>query len=60
MEPSPAQHESPASGAGNERVESGSLSRFRQLAARLFAVDRDDFKRALEKDERERRTRRGG
>jgi hypothetical protein len=59
MEPSPASPESPAKGAANEKVEPGSLSRFKRLAAKLFAVDREEFQKALEKDERERRAKRG-
>lgn len=60
MEPSPQPPESPAKGAANERVESGSVKRFKSLAKRLFSVDRDAFQKALEKDERERRAKRGG
>ena len=59
MEPSPAPHESPAKGAANEPVKAGSIGRFKQLAKRLFAVDREEFLKALEKDERERREKRG-
>jgi hypothetical protein len=59
MEPLPAQHDSPAKAAAGEPVEPGSLSRFKRLAARLFSVNRDDFRKALEKDERERREKRG-
>lgn len=59
MEPSPAQHESPAKGAANETVEHGSLARFKSLAKRLFAVDRGEFRKALEEDEKERRAKRG-
>lgn len=59
MELSPASPESPAKGAANEKIELGSLSRFKRLAARLFAVDREQFQQALEKDERERRAKRG-
>lgn len=58
MEPSPAPHESPAKGAGSE-IAPGSLSRFRDLARRLFAVDRKEFQEALKKDEAERRAKRG-
>jgi hypothetical protein len=58
MEPSPAPPESPAKGAANERVEPGSIKRFKSLARRLFAVDRGEFQRALEKDEKERRAKR--
>jgi hypothetical protein len=59
MEPSPQQHESLAKVAANEPVGTGSLSRFKRLAARLFSVDRKAFREALEKDERERRAKRG-
>lgn len=59
MEPSPAQREGPVKDAANEPVESGSLSRFRALAKRLFSVDREEFVRALKNDERERRAKRG-
>ena len=55
MEPSPQQHETPAKGAANEPVNSGPLSRFKSLARRLFAVNRDEFRDALKKDEAERR-----
>ena len=59
MEPSPASHENPAKGAENERVERGSIARFKALSARLFAVSREEFTKALEKDEKERRAKRG-
>jgi hypothetical protein len=59
MEPSPAPHESLAKGAANELVEPGSIARFKELAARLFALDRERFTKALEKDEKERRAKRG-
>jgi hypothetical protein len=59
MEPSPAPHESPAKGAAKEPVEPGSLSRFKALAKRLFATDREAFQDALKKDEAERRAKRG-
>ena len=59
MEPSPAQHESPAKGEATERVERGSIGRFKKLAKRLFATDRDEFLKALEEDEKERRAKRG-
>lgn len=59
MEPSPAPHESPAKGAANESVEPGSLAKFKRLARKLFAVDREEFQKALEQDERERRAKRG-
>jgi hypothetical protein len=58
MEPSPAPRESPAK-AVDQKVEPGSLSRFKALAARLFATDPTRFKEALEKDEAERRAKRG-
>jgi hypothetical protein len=59
MEPSPQRHhESPAKVAANEKVELGSLARFKSLAKRLFAVDREEFQKALERDERERRAKR--
>ena len=59
MEPSPAPHESPAKVAAKEKVEPGSLSRFKKLATRLFGVERTEFQEALEKDEAERRAKRG-
>jgi hypothetical protein len=60
MEPSPhQQHESPAKGAANETVESGSIARFKALASRLFALDRERFTKALEDDKRERKAKRG-
>jgi hypothetical protein len=59
MEPSPAPHESPGKDAASERAEPGTLDRFKELAVRLFAIDRERFKKALEKDEKERRARRG-
>lgn len=59
MEPSPAPHETPAKGAANETVEPGSVSRFKDLARRLFAVDRKEFEEAREKDEAERAAKRG-
>jgi hypothetical protein len=57
MEPSQAPHESPAK-AGDKEVERGSLSRFKALTKRLFAVDSENFKDALSKDEEERRAKR--
>jgi len=57
MEPSQAPHESPGKDA--EKVAPGSLSRFKALAAKLFAVDRTEFQKALQKDEDERRAKRG-
>jgi hypothetical protein len=57
MESSPAPHESPAKAA--DRIEPGSLTRFRNLASRLFGVDPKAFKEAREKDEAERRAKRG-
>lgn len=59
MEPSPQQHESAAKGAANEPVERGSIAKFKNLARRLFALDREEFQKALERDERERRAKRG-
>lgn len=59
MEPSPQQHETPAKGAASEPVSPGSLSRFKKLARRLFAVDREEFQKALAKDEAARRAKRG-
>lgn len=59
MEPSPASHEKPAKGAASEKVEPGSIARFKDLARRLFAVDRKQFQVALERDEKERRAKRG-
>jgi hypothetical protein len=59
MEPSPAPHESPAKDVGNEKVRRGSIARFKALSARLFAISRKDFVEALEKDEKERRAKRG-
>ena len=58
MEPLPAPHEGPAKAAESE-VSPGSLSRFKTLAARLFAVDPERFKKALAEDEAERRAKRG-
>lgn len=58
MEPSPAPRESPAKAADTE-ASPGSLSRFKALAARLFAVDRTEFQEALARDEEERRAKRG-
>jgi hypothetical protein len=58
MEPSPAPHENPAKAAESEMAP-GSLSRFRDLARRLFAVARTHFQEALKKDEAERRAKRG-
>lgn len=59
MEPSPAPLKGPAKAAGSE-TSPGSLSRFKTLAARLFAVDRKEFQEALEQDEAERRAKRSG
>lgn len=58
MEPSPAPHESPGKSVDQE-VRAGSVSRFKKLAKHLFGVDRDEFRKALERDERERRAKRG-
>lgn len=57
MERSPAPHESPAKAADTE-VSPGSMSRFKALAARLFAVEPKQFREALAKDEEERRAKR--
>ena len=59
MEPSQAPHERPAKDADSAPVEPGSIERFKALSARLFAVSRKDFMEALEKDERDRRAKRG-
>jgi len=60
MESSPQQqHEIPAKGAASESAPPGSLSRFKKLAQKLFAVDREKFQEALRKDEEERRAKRG-
>lgn len=58
MEPSPQQHEQPGKDADKE-VSPASVSRFKSLARKLFAVDRDEFHEALRKDEEERRAKRG-
>lgn len=58
MEPSPAPLESPAKAADKE-TNHGSLSRFKALTAKLFALDRAKFQGALKKDEEERREKRG-
>ena len=58
MEPSPAQHEGPGKAADKE-VSPGSVSRFRDLARRLFAVNREEFQETFRKDEEERRAKRG-
>jgi hypothetical protein len=58
MEPSPAPHENPAKAADKEAAP-GSMSRFKALAARLFAVDAGAFKEARLKDEEDRRAKRG-
>jgi len=58
MEPSPAPHEGPAKAAAKE-IEPGSLSRFKALAGRLFAVDPTRFREELARDEEERRAKRG-
>lgn len=58
MEPSPQQPERPAKDA-DSAVERGSLSRFKALTRKLFAVDREEFQDALRKDEQERRAKRG-
>jgi hypothetical protein len=58
MEPSPAPHEGRAKAAESE-VSPGSLSRFKALAVRLFAVDPARFKKALAEDQAGRRAKRG-
>jgi hypothetical protein len=58
MEPSQAQHESPAK-AADSGAPPGSLARFRNLASRLFGVDPKAFAEARTKDEAERRAKRG-
>lgn len=57
MESSPAPHEGPAKAAESE-VNPGSLSRFKKVAERLFAVDPRAFQEAKTVDEEERRNRR--
>jgi|GEM_PF-3385581 len=57
MSQSPAPPESPAK-AAESPVEPGALPRFKQLAARLFGLDREAFREAEEADERERAQRR--
>lgn len=59
MEPSPAPPESPAKGGDKERAERGSLSRFKALAGTLFATDTKAFKQVLEREQAERREKRG-
>jgi hypothetical protein len=59
MEPSPAPLKGPAKAAESE-TSPGSLSRFKTLAARLFAVDPERFKKALAEDGEERRAKRSG
>jgi len=59
MEPSLQRHESPAKDAVDDPVEPGSIARFKKLARRLFSVDREEFRKALERDERQRRAKRG-
>jgi hypothetical protein len=59
MQQSPAPHESPGKAADKEDAP-GSMSRFKALAARLFAVDTKAFAEARAKDEEERRARRSG
>jgi hypothetical protein len=58
FEPSPAPHESPK-GRGKRAGQTGPLSRFKNLARRLFAVDQSEFRDALKKHEAERRAKRG-
>lgn len=59
MDPLPQPHESPAKGAAKERVDTGSMGRFKNLAKRLFGLGQSEFQVALEKDERERHAKRG-
>ena len=62
MEPSQAQHESPAKGAGSE-LPSNTMSRFRDLAARLFRINATKFRTGAEADKTaravQRQTKRG-
>jgi hypothetical protein len=58
MEPSPAPHESPGK-AEADQAKPGSLSRFKALAASLFGVDSEEFRKARLQDEEERRAKRG-
>lgn len=58
MEPSPQQRETRGRAEASEKVGPGTLNRFKELAARLFTVDRERFKKALEEDEKERRAKR--
>jgi hypothetical protein len=60
VEPSPASHESRVKDAVDDRIPSGSIGRFKTLATRLFGIKREEFMKALEKDEKERRENRGG
>ena len=55
MEPSPQPPESPAKVAAKETAGSGSLTKFKGLAKRLFALDRTEFQKAFEQDEKDRR-----
>jgi hypothetical protein len=55
---SPAPHEQPAKAVESE-VAPGSLKRFQILASRLFGVDPKAFQEAREKDEADRRAKRG-
>lgn len=57
MAPSQPPPESPVKDVDQE-VDPGSLGRFRNLASKLFGVDRARFRDALEKDEKERAKRR--
>ena len=57
MEPSPAPRESPAKAADKE-IEPGSLSRFKALAGRLFAVDPERFREVRAEDEARRKAKR--
>jgi hypothetical protein len=53
MEPS-QQHESPGKDGDKERVERRSVGRFKALARKLFAVDREQAQRALDKEAKRR------
>lgn len=59
MEPSPQQHENPAKVAANETVSAGSMAKFKSLAKHLFGLDRTEFQKAYDQDEKERRAKRG-
>ena len=53
----PPHHEGPVKDV-DQKVPAGSIGRFKSLASKLFGVDRDRFRDALEKDEQERAKRR--